>query len=33
VARGPVWGAGKIGLRQMMTTDGWYDNFRVWAVK
>ncbi len=33
VTRGPVWGAGKIGLRQMMTTDAWYDNFRVWAVK
>jgi len=33
VSRGAVWGAGKIGLRQMMTTDGWYDNFRVWAVK
>jgi hypothetical protein len=33
VSRGPVWGAGKIGLRQMMTTDGYYDNFRVWAVR
>jgi len=26
VSRGPVWGAGKIGLRQMMTTDAYYDN-------
>jgi hypothetical protein len=33
VTRGPILGAGKIGLRQMMTTDGWYDSFRVWAVK
>ncbi|NLO05775.1 MAG: DUF1961 family protein [candidate division WS1 bacterium] len=33
VTRGGVWGAGHIGLRQMLTTDGWYDNFRVWAVK
>ena len=33
VTRGPVWGEGNIGLRQMMTTDAWYDNFRVWAVK
>ncbi|MEA3401229.1 MAG: DUF1961 family protein [Armatimonadota bacterium] len=33
VSRGPVWGGGHIGLRQMMTTDGWYDNFRVWAIK
>lgn len=33
VTRGPVLGAGKIGLRQMMTTDGWYDSFRVWSVK
>jgi alpha/beta superfamily hydrolase len=33
VSRGPIWGAGKIGLRQMVTTDGWYDNFRVWAVR
>ncbi len=32
VTRGPVWGEGKIGLRQMMTTDGWYDNFRVWET-
>ncbi len=33
VSRGPVWGAGRIGLRQMMRTDAYYDNFRVWAVK
>ncbi len=33
VTRGPVWGAGKIGLRQMMTTDGWYDSFRVWEAR
>lgn len=33
VTRGGVWGEGYIGLRQMMTTDAWYDNFRVWAVK
>jgi hypothetical protein len=33
VTRGPVWGAGKIGLRQMMNTDAYYDNFRVWTVK
>ncbi|MGC9319531.1 MAG: DUF1961 family protein, partial [Armatimonadota bacterium] len=33
VSRGPVWGGGHIGLRQMMTTDAWYDNFRVWAIK
>lgn len=33
VSRGPVWGSGHLGLRQMMTTDAWYDNVRVWAVK
>lgn len=33
VTRGGVLGAGHIGLRQMMTTDAWYDNFRVWALK
>jgi len=33
VTRGPVWGSGHFGLRQMMTTDGWYDNFRMWAIK
>jgi hypothetical protein len=33
VTRGPVWGSGHFGLRQMMTTDGWYDNVRIWAVK
>jgi len=33
VSRGPVWGSGWFGLRQMMTTDGWYDNVRIWAVK
>jgi len=33
VTRGDVLGAGYIGLRQMMTTDAWYDNFRVWAIK
>ncbi len=33
VTRGPVWGSGHFGLRQMMTTDGWYDNFRIWAIK
>jgi hypothetical protein len=32
-SRGPVWGSGWFGLRQMMTTDGWYDNVRVWSVK
>lgn len=30
---GPVWGAGKIGLRQMGHTHGRYDNFRVYAAK
>ncbi len=33
VTRGGVWGSGHFGLRQMMTTDAWYDNFRIWAVK
>jgi len=33
ISRGPVWGSGWFGLRQMMTTDGWYDNVRIWAVK
>jgi len=33
VTRGGVWGEGHIGLRQMLNTDGWYDNFRVWAVR
>ncbi len=33
MTRGGVWGKGHIGLRQMLNTDGWYDNFRVWAVK
>lgn len=33
VTRGPIWGAGKIGLRQMINTDAWYDNFRVWEVR
>jgi hypothetical protein len=30
---GPVWGAGKIGLRQMAHTHtAMYDNFRVWRI-
>ncbi|MFW6155756.1 MAG: DUF1961 family protein [Armatimonadota bacterium] len=33
VTRKGVWGSGHFGLRQMMTTDGWYDNVRIWAVK
>ncbi len=33
VSRGGVWGSGHFGLRQMMTTDGWYDNVRIWAVE
>lgn len=33
VSRGPVWGSGWFGLRQMLTTDGEYDNLRIWAVK
>ncbi|MGI5820209.1 MAG: DUF1961 family protein [Armatimonadota bacterium] len=33
VSRGGVWGSGWFGLRQMMTTDGWYDNVRIWSVK
>ena len=31
--RGGIWGSGWFGLRQMLTTDGWYDNVRIWAVK
>ncbi|MFQ6097727.1 MAG: DUF1961 family protein, partial [Armatimonadota bacterium] len=30
---GPVWGSGKIGLRQMAPTKAYYDNFRVWALR
>ncbi|MFH1615930.1 MAG: DUF1961 family protein [Planctomycetota bacterium] len=30
---GPVWGAGKIGLRQMKWTRASYRNFKVYAVK
>ena len=33
VSRGPVWGSGHFGLRQMLTTDGWYSNVRIWSVK
>lgn len=33
VSRGPVWGSGYFGLRQMLTTDGWYSNVRIWSVK
>ncbi|MGD9495780.1 MAG: DUF1961 family protein [Armatimonadota bacterium] len=33
VTRGGVWGSGHIGLRQMLNTDAWYDNFRVWSVR
>ncbi|MEW6358646.1 MAG: DUF1961 family protein [Planctomycetota bacterium] len=29
---GPVWGAGKIGLRQMAPSKAYYDNFRVYQV-
>jgi len=33
MTRGPVLGSGWFGLRQMLTTDGEYDNLRIWAVK
>jgi len=29
---GPVWGDGKLGLRQMAPSKAYYDNFRVYKV-